>query len=335
MLYLTKQNHIDGSEEACFLIDRKNNYYLVPGLHFPRPGLTKEHGPDFASFHTDSILDGELLYDNYPGGNRVLKYLVFDCLVLDGQNLTNRTLDKRLAFFHEGILEPYNKLWERFRADCEQNFKFRVQKKDTQRGYGIAMMFEHVIPQLKHGSDGLIFTCRETPYIFGTDENILKWKPAEENSIDFKLDLRFPPLMDGPTSENNPGSGSGQTDEDYMKQEHDYSQQPHLRLNVLGPKSNIDQEFGTLFATPEEWERMKAWVEARDDGLDGQIVECHQDEQGRWRFNRFRDDKLEANHHTVSEKVLESIEDAVSKEDLKAAAEGIKASWKRREKERN
>jgi len=72
-------------------------------------------------------------------------------------------------------------------------------------------VFSVDIPALHHGTDGLIYTCVNAPYSPGTDPNMyvrrllygssayaprLKWKPPSENSIDFKLVLRFPPLKD-------------------------------------------------------------------------------------------------------------------------------------------
>lgn len=61
----------------------------------------------FQSFHVDTIIDGELVLDREPNAppkqdqgippGYVLKYLVFDCLVLDKKPLMHRTLDKRLA----------------------------------------------------------------------------------------------------------------------------------------------------------------------------------------------------------------------------------------------
>lgn len=38
--------------------------------------------------------------------------------------------------------------------------------------YAIEWMFEGILPKLPHGNDGLIFTCRTSPYKFGTDENM-------------------------------------------------------------------------------------------------------------------------------------------------------------------
>ena len=73
-------------------IDRRNDYYFVPALHFPVP-----KDPTFQRFHLDTLIDGELVLDEESNGKMVLKYLVFDCLVLDGKPLMHRTLDKRLA----------------------------------------------------------------------------------------------------------------------------------------------------------------------------------------------------------------------------------------------
>ena len=80
----------DGDREIHYLIDRRNVYYFVPALHFPMAG-------DFTSFHTETIIDGELVLDTVAPGKKVLKYLVFDCLMIDRKSVMDRTLDKRLA----------------------------------------------------------------------------------------------------------------------------------------------------------------------------------------------------------------------------------------------
>ena len=52
--------------------------------------------------------------------------------------------------------------------------------------------------------------------------------------------------------------------------------------------------------------------------MDGRIIECRWDPEwpNNWRFTRFRDDKLDANHISVYEKILESINDNVTKEEV-------------------
>lgn len=70
---------------------------------------------------------------------------------------------------------------------------FDIVAKHQERSYSVAQVINGIIPTLQHGHDGLIFTCVESRYAPGTDENILKWKPPNENSIDFRIELRFPP----------------------------------------------------------------------------------------------------------------------------------------------
>ena len=65
--------------------------------------------------------------------------------------------------------------------------------------------------------------------------------------------------------------------------------------------------------------------------LDDSIVECFKDPEQRWRFYRLRDDKADANHISTVEKVLESIEDRVTEEDLIRIAPAIKSAWKKRQ----
>ena len=49
--------------------------------------------------------------------------------------------------------------------------------------------------KLEHDNDGLIFTVDDCPYYPGTCDQILKWKPIELNSIDFKLEKTTHPQV--------------------------------------------------------------------------------------------------------------------------------------------
>jgi mRNA guanylyltransferase len=272
----------------------------------------------FQSFHVDTLVDGELVNETYDDGTEQLKFLVFDCLVLDGTSLMHRTLDKRLAYFKEKVLKPYRAMYTKFPEE-KQHRVFVVEDKSTQFSYGIEMMFREIIPRVKkvHGNDGLIFTCRTTPYKIGTDEHILKWKPPSENTIDFRMRLEFP-LVE-PDSEDEADG--------VMAPYPDYDAMPTCHLFVMH-RSNDYRPFGTMHLEPSEWEELKALQKPLDDT----IVECSRDEHGRWRFMRFRDDKTDANHISTVESVLESIEDRVSEEDLIRLAPAIKTAWKARQR---
>lgn len=159
-MYLTAEN----DEERVYLITRKNEYYWIPNLHFPLRD-------DMSRFHTGVLVDGELIVSTKSDGTDTLKYLTFDCLALDGKPLINRTLDKRIAYLKEGLDDPYKELWKRFPQDCKI-FPFKVERKGMERSYGLPKVFNEIIPKLKHTSDGLIFTPRDSPYVFGTDEKM-------------------------------------------------------------------------------------------------------------------------------------------------------------------
>lgn len=46
---------------------------------------------------------------------------------------------------------------------------YRVQLKAMDVAYGIRAVLRDKIPHLKHGNDGLIFTCLNSGYVYGTD----------------------------------------------------------------------------------------------------------------------------------------------------------------------
>jgi len=296
-------------EESCFLIDRKNDYYYIANehLHFPLPNAP------FESTHEDTLLDGELVLDIMPDGKEIKRYLVFDCLALDGKEQLTRPLNKRLAYFGAHVLEPYKNLLKTYPDEVPLQ-PFEVILKKMEKAYAAQMMFKDILPNLPHGNDGLVFTCVPSNYVTGTDQHILKWKPPIENTIDFRLQL-----------------GAFPTDEDG---EEDWESCPSfdLLVNHGGGRHNT---FAALYVSDEEWKSMKGMGQM----LDGRIIECYKDAHGRWRYKkepdgtpRFRDDKTEANFITTVDSVLESIEDAVSEQDLIDHAKAINVEWKKRER---
>ena len=146
------------------MIDRKNDYYALQKgtFHFPL-----RNNPE--AFHTGTLIDGELVMDRMPDGHREPRFLVFDLLALDGKaDLLSKPLDKRLGYFKEAVLQPYLDLFKAYPEELPYQ-AFLIEMKQMQFSYGIEMMFREVLPALKHENDGLIFTCRSSPYQFGTD----------------------------------------------------------------------------------------------------------------------------------------------------------------------
>lgn len=318
LLYMTQGPDDAGIiGETQFLIDRKNDYYHIPNgwLHFP-PFEWKKNGT-LAEHNTNTILDGELVLQTLKDGTKRKCYLIFDMLCFDGKSVMDRKLDVRLGKLHMFIYQPYLE----FAKENPQEVAvqpFHVEMKKMEFPYGTEMMFKEKIPNLPHGNDGLIFTCRTTPYVSGTDSHILKWKPPHENTIDFKLQLgEFPTLED----------------KDGVYE--DFDAIPSFEL-LVNHGNGREEVFAMLSLTEAEWEAMKGMQQF----LDHRIIECYKDKRTqRWRPKieadgtpRFRDDKRDANHVSTVSSVLDSIEDAVTEEDLIAHASKIREAWKERER---
>ncbi|KAI1761735.1 mRNA capping enzyme, alpha subunit [Hypoxylon sp. FL1150] len=309
LMFLTAD---ENGAETVYLIDRKNDYWWIEeALHFPLPNNTQ-------AFHVGTVLDGELVMDVHSDGRREPRYLVFDCLALDGQSLMARELSKRLGYFQEQVFKPYRKLLDDYPSE-RQYQPFFIDLKSMQMAYGIRMLFEDVIKRLKHDNDGLIFTALHSEYKPGTDPHILKWKEADENSVDFLWKLRFRTVE---PDEEERAEGITEPFVDY-----DGVPDVDLLAHYGGGQYKI---FAPMHLEDAEWEILKSFGEALDD----RVVEAYMDAQKRWRFSRFRDDKPDGNHISVVTSVLESIQDAITREDLESYSKVIRDNWKAREKSR-
>lgn len=301
--------------EAVFLITRENQFYRVPNFHFPL------YNQDENTCHNGTIIDGELVLSKNPNtGVKELRYLMFDCLAINQLNLTAKPLHKRLGYLDQEFFKPYFKLRSNHPKECEV-FPFKLNVKPMHPSYKLPKLFDQ-LKYLGHISDGLIFTCCETPYIFGTDPTLLKWKPAEENTIDFRIHLNIPVYVDEDVDERDP-------DRTYPN----YDAQPTIELHVWHGDNSRGESTYTYFAdlsvTPEEWEKLKAL----EQPLEERIAECNK-EGDEWHILRFRDDKTNGNHVNVVKSVLQSIKVAITKEQLIEIAPEIEQMWHQRELER-
>ena len=129
--------------------------------------------------------------------------------------------------------------------------------------------------------------CRLGPEGYQTDHR-LKWKPPSENSIDFRIELRFPP---SPLDPSRP----------------DFHLKPTCLLYTwLGGEEY--EFFDDMELEDEEWESWKQSGEQYDDRI---IEVCWDAHRGTWKYLRIRDDKPHANHKDIMKKILISIEDGV------------------------
>ncbi|KAJ2723911.1 Dcp1p-Dcp2p decapping enzyme complex alpha subunit [Coemansia sp. Benny D115] len=297
LVYITSQPEDPSAPAASgqntYLITRKNEYFSVPGLLFPLP--------DGQNLHNQTLVDAELVVDLEEDGSKTQRMLVFDALAINGLDCMQKDLETRLRYAKEQLIDPLAKL-QSADATLKQTpsqLPFIVELKQFFRSYAVGYVQNHVIPQLKHQSDGLIFTAVHAPYTSGTCDKIIKWKPACENSVDFKIHSC--------RNKNN---------------------KPFVGVFIWEGGLNYSF-FGGLAIRPSDWYRHFA-----NKDTNGRIVEAIFDPEFlppcKWRFMRFRDDKHNGNYKTVVERILQSIHDNISLEKLLENMKQAEINWKER-----
>lgn len=113
----------------------------------------------------------ERLTSFLPSHRERITYLIFDCLATDGENIMNRDFSRRLARIDNMIIRPLKLFYQQY-PEAAADQPFQIEMKKMEFSYGMTMMFDHVLPALPHGNDGLIFTCKDTLYEPGTDPHV-------------------------------------------------------------------------------------------------------------------------------------------------------------------
>lgn len=159
---------------CCFLIDRNYNLIHIANSYLLSRSIDSETRRPF--FQTETILDGELIVENGEQRTSKLVFLIFDCLMIEGENLCSLNLTLRQKAVQNRVILP------------NQNYSgvFELRQKEMAKPYALSLIFDKIQRQ-KHENDGLIFTPVYEPYSSGTSPKLLKWKPPELNSIDFSL----------------------------------------------------------------------------------------------------------------------------------------------------
>ncbi|CAK9018110.1 unnamed protein product [Durusdinium trenchii] len=286
-------------EGHVYFIDRKCRVWLCP-VQLPLPDDHKRA----PGWHHNTLLDGELVPDaeDTEGSQTCLRYLVYDAMHIFDEDLTHRTLLHRLKKALFDVILPKEQLLSLGRKDPLQ-----LMLKDFFELWQIKEVVA-IAAELPHGTDGLVFTPVMVPYAPGTCPALLKWKPADMNTVDFKLEVVL-------------GDGKKM----HVKLLVGFKGKDQWQVKFCGHwLAKTGEVFKVLKKDPKQF--------------DGKIGECKWNpsaktftptdafrftmngawEDGGWVLERLREDKEVPNDLRTAKRVVESIEDNLTEEDLAA-----------------
>ncbi|ELU05833.1 hypothetical protein CAPTEDRAFT_167250 [Capitella teleta] len=258
---------IDGLNEV-YMIDRDNAVYRVPNLTFPKR-------KDLSRPLTNTLVDGEMVIDK-DGDKPVPRFLIYDILKFEGQPVGDADFDRRMLCINKEIIGPRHMMITQGKLDkTMEPFSVRT-KQFFELDKARSLIDGRFAQEVKHETDGLIFQPASEKYETGRCMDVLKWKPPELNSVDFKLKI---------VKENRPGM------------------LPITKgLLFVG---SLDPPFGEIKVKKELRELNGKIIECAYDMPTKQ-----------WRFMRQRTDKSFPNAYSTAKAVCESIKNPVTKDFL-------------------
>lgn len=172
-----------------FLVDRQYNFRMVSHFHTTSPNPYLPEGTNLSKVIIANFFDGELVVDS-PWRKESLApiFLIFDALIVNTSNVIGEPFNLRLKTAHDYIARRF--LPARSLPGKEEKLPpIDVYMKEMFHVWDAKELMPKLVEQRKlmHENDGLIFTVDECPYYPGTCEQIWKWKPVDQNSIDFVL----------------------------------------------------------------------------------------------------------------------------------------------------
>lgn len=260
-----------------------------------------------------------------------VRFLAYDACRVAGRALCDEPLRTRLMALRREVLTPRYRL-AKTNPSAFAGDPFTLEQKDffvlpqlphifsrvqtAEPGANILYAFEDPLRKLSHGNDGIIFTPALDPYRPYTCPSLLKWKPANMNSVDFKLQVKWRREGDKP--------------------------EPQPRFFLCAANQTAIVPYAWITFPEDQFERFR-----QDPLADSRIIECvydptwhtmeynpndHEEKTwdhprlvpGGWRFERIREDKKLPNDCTTVKSIQTSVRDGVTATELLGAL-GVRA----------
>uniref|UniRef100_A0A2M4BHL5 mRNA-capping enzyme n=1 Tax=Anopheles marajoara TaxID=58244 RepID=A0A2M4BHL5_9DIPT len=170
-------------ENEIYFFDRDNSVFAVNGIRFPALDDPSRH-------LVDTLVDGEMVIDKV-GKEQIPRYLVYDIIYFANREVRKRPFyPDRLGLIQRELIDSRTRAIQKGLIDRQQE-PFGVRQKQfwdiTQSKSLLGPKFTQT---LGHEPDGLIYQPTLDPYTPGVCPRVLKWKPHDMNSIDFRLQIQ-------------------------------------------------------------------------------------------------------------------------------------------------
>lgn len=256
---------IDGPNNV-YMLDRDNTVFHIPGLQFPRR-------KDLDAHLVNTLVDGEMILDTVNSAS-MPRFLVYDIVIFEGMEVGKTDFNRRLLCIEKEIVGARNLKAQHGQLDKTKE-PFSVRMKPFWDVVTARKILDgDFASQVSHEVDGLVFQPVPDAYKPGRCSDVLKWKPPELNSVDFKLVIAV-----------TGGIGLLNTKK--------------ALLYVTG----LDTPFGEMKYTKDLKDLDKKIIEC-----------CFDPTINSWKFMRQRTDKSFPNHFSTAKAVCDSIRFPVTKE---------------------
>ena len=180
--------------DNIYMLDRDNCVFKVKNLSFPKSN-------DISRHLEKCLFDGELVVDrvktdpNNPNSHvtEYPRFLIYDAITFKDQEVSKMPFDIRIKCIKNEIIETRNKAKAKGVIIHKEPFSIRLKEfisiQAESKGRWKKFLDPNFTKSLCHETDGLILqpSGKEDFYKSGRCDDILKWKPPELNTIDFKL----------------------------------------------------------------------------------------------------------------------------------------------------
>ena len=160
---------------STYMADRTNEYRKV------QCKLINKNGEPL----NFTLLDGELVEEIHET-KTLLNFLIFDVICYEFIDLTKNTWENRMDYAK--FIIKFRNNYKEINKDFTINDQFDLSIKEQWPLNHLEELDNYMKSEVKHKTDGIIFTPLDMDYEIGQCDKILKWKPLDMNSVDFLID---------------------------------------------------------------------------------------------------------------------------------------------------